>query len=150
MKQIKISSSIKVCLLQRMPSSLCLLRTAADSYLGIGPHRQKQTKKPKLCAYIFLSLFMSDEVNSPIKILCAYVCVCICMHECKCLPRPDEGVGSLELEMEVVVSQPVWLLGTELWSSIRAGCTLKHGAVSDLHSLLKPALPQMTVCISLQ
>ena len=47
MKQIKISSSIKVCLLQRMPSSLCLLGTAADSYLGIGPHRQKQTNKQK-------------------------------------------------------------------------------------------------------
>lgn len=95
---------------------------------------------------------MSDGVNSPIKILCVYVCVgvCKCMHECKCLPRPEEGVGSQELELQVVVSQPVWLLGTELWSSIRAACALKHGATSALHSLLKLALSHMNVCILLQ
>lgn len=36
----------------------------------------------------------------------------------------------LEVELQVVVSLPMWVLGTELGSSGRAGNTLKHEAIS--------------------
>lgn len=53
------------------PSSLFLLGTAVDSYLGIAP----QAKKKKVCIRFLESLFMSDGVNSIIKKICisAYV-----------------------------------------------------------------------------
>lgn len=33
---------------------------------------------------------------------------------------------SLELVLEVVVSCPVWMLGTELWFSVRAADAINH------------------------
>lgn len=37
---------------------------------------------------------------------------------------PEEGIRILELELQAVVSHPVWELGTELWSLARAASTL--------------------------
>lgn len=48
------------------------------------------------------------------------VCVCVCSAP----QRPEDGVGSLDLELEVVVNCPVWVLGTEQ-SSARGLCALR-------------------------
>lgn len=37
------------------------------------------------------------------------MCVCVCL----CLRRPESGVRSLELELQVVVSFQMWVLGTD-------------------------------------
>ena len=49
----------------------------------------------------------------------------------------------LELELQVLVSHLMWVLGIELWSSVRAVCEtsdLELQAQSRKHELLKPAL----------
>lgn len=35
---------------------------------------------------------------------------------CECPQRPEEGTEPLELDLKVVVSNLMWMLGTELWS----------------------------------
>ena len=39
--------------------------------------------------------------------------MCVCAHECLSPWRPKEGVRALGMELQVVVSCPVWVLGTE-------------------------------------
>lgn len=41
-----------------------------------------------------------------------YVHLCVCAHGH--VQRPEEGVGCLELELQVLVSCLVWVLGTNL------------------------------------
>lgn len=50
---------------------------------------------------------------------CVYVCVCV-PHVCRNPSRPEKKVlGSLELELQWVVSCLLWVLGTDLRSSAR-------------------------------
>lgn len=37
-------------------------------------------------------------------IMCIYVCLWVCTYECRCLWRPVEGVGTLGLELWIIVS----------------------------------------------
>lgn len=37
--------------------------------------------------------------------------------------RPEEASGLLDLELKVIVSHPVWGLGSEPWFPARAACT---------------------------
>lgn len=42
--------------------------------------------------------------------------MCLCervTHRCMCLSMSDKGMGPSELELQVVVSSPVWELGAE-------------------------------------
>lgn len=55
----------------------------------------------------------------------------------RCPQRPEKSIGS-HGAVVTVMSGPVWVLGTELWSSAMQ-CVLKHWAVS-------PAHPQ--ICVS--
>jgi hypothetical protein len=52
------------------------------------------------------------------------------MHR-KVAGRDQKGLSDpLELELQAVVSLPVWVLGTELRSSRRAPGVLNHGTIS--------------------
>lgn len=48
------------------------------------------------------------------------VSLCAGAYECWCLQRPERVQGPLELELEVVVNCPTWVLGNEFGSSGRA------------------------------
>lgn len=53
------------------------------------------------------------------------VFVFVCPHECRCqwMPEildPQKYAIPVELELQVVVSQLIWFLGTKLGSSVRA------------------------------
>ena len=54
------------------------------------------------------------------KMIFIYVYVCICV--CGCLQRQEEGLDPLGLEL--------WVLGTELGTSGKAGSALNCGAIS--------------------
>lgn len=53
--------------------------------------------------------------------LCTCLCVCIWVwaYEGRCLQRVENVVGSLQLELQVVVRHPTWVLGTGLRPSAR-------------------------------
>lgn len=46
------------------------------------------------------------------------------MLRCAHTERPEEGIGSLELDLQEIVSCPVWVLRIELWSSAKAASML--------------------------
>ncbi|KAL6031076.1 hypothetical protein STEG23_001349 [Scotinomys teguina] len=48
------------------------------------------------------------------------------------VPRGPEALDPLELELQVDVSHLMWVLGTELRSFERAGCTLSPAFLSHL------------------
>lgn len=54
------------------------------------------------------------------------------MHACECPRSPEEGAGSSEPELQVVVSWLTWVLGTKLWSFARAVRTLNREQLSSL------------------
>lgn len=41
--------------------------------------------------------------------LCVWVPSCECI--CQCPGKPEEGLASLDLELQTVLSYPVWVLG---------------------------------------
>lgn len=45
-----------------------------------------------------------------------YMCVLLYVYVCVCMQKPEEDVGSLELELLAVVTFPKWALRTTLWS----------------------------------
>lgn len=59
-----------------------------------------------------------------------------------CLQRPGRALESLEQELKVAVSFPVWGLGTEFKSLTRAVCALIHWAL-----VLDFTLPPLFVCL---
>lgn len=65
----------------------------------------------KMTVYLFCFMFK----------LYVYVCVCVwvCAHECKCWQRPERALGPPELELQMVLNHPTWILGTEFRSSAR-------------------------------
>ena len=69
--------------------------------------------------------------------VCVYICVCVCVCMyiyllCiyRCPQRPEEGIGTLELDLEEVMSHLRWVLGTEPRSSARAASALNLCAIS--------------------
>lgn len=52
------------------------------------------------------------------------------MYVCSAYGGQKRELDPLELELYMVISQPVWVLGTKLGTSVRAICTLIHGADS--------------------
>lgn len=58
--------------------------------------------------------------------MCVSVSIC---HVYLCHQPPGEGIRSLELELEVVVSCLAWVLGTKCMFPRRAASTLNHWAI---------------------
>lgn len=54
-----------------------------------------------------------------------YLCMRVCVHECRC-PKKPKALDVLDLESQVVVSGPTWVLGADLWFSERAIMHLKY------------------------
>ena len=52
---------------------------------------------------------------------------------CEC-PERSEALDSLALELQTVVSSPLWVLGTEPGSPAGAVCAPNCGAISPAHS----------------
>ena len=48
----------------------------------------------------------------------------VCIHKCSAQGDQKRASDPLELELEVVVSPLMWVLGTELGSSARTACIL--------------------------
>jgi len=48
--------------------------------------------------------------------VCVCVCVCVCVYPCVYMPRAGEAVDPLCLELQMVVSYPMWVLRIKLWS----------------------------------
>jgi hypothetical protein len=64
-----------------------------------------------------------------------YVCVCVLyacgyVHMSTGAQRGEKHRFPLELELQMVVVYPAWMLGTELGSSVRAVCALNCGTIS--------------------
>jgi hypothetical protein len=61
--------------------------------------------KPNLTVFLFKDLF-----------LCVSLCMCLSVytHECTRVQTPEEGIGSLRAELQVVVSCQVWVQGIQL------------------------------------
>lgn len=60
-----------------------------------------------------------------------HACVCVCMlYVCRYMQKLEENVRSQELELQVVVSHLVLVLGTKLGSSGRKSGDLNCGAIS--------------------
>lgn len=60
--------------------------------------------------------------------LCACVpaCLSVCVqHAYRCLWGPKEGTDPLKLEIQMVVSHPVWVLGPKPVSLFKSVSTLK-------------------------
>lgn len=64
----------------------------------------------------------------------------LCTHECRCLQRLKEGAGPLQLQYQEVMSQPAWVLGTELRTFARTVHALFILFVCEAGSLLKSHL----------
>lgn len=59
----------------------------------------------------------------------AHLCVGMCMYEYRCVLFRD-GADLLEPELWLVVSCPIWVLGTKFRSSEKARITFNHQAIS--------------------
>lgn len=59
-----------------------------------------------------------------------FIILKLCVHVCLCVSTGACGIQrhhiSLELELQVFVSQLTYVLGTTLWSSARIVYTLNH------------------------
>lgn len=53
---------------------------------------------------------------------CVCVCVLICAYECSACRVWKRMSDLLELELQAVVSHSIWVLGTELGSSLQEQC----------------------------
>lgn len=50
-------------------------------------------------------------------LICVRVCLCFLVESQQ---KPNKGVNSLELEFQLTVSHPAWVLGAELLSSVHS------------------------------
>jgi hypothetical protein len=77
---------------------------------------------------MFSCLVFLDILKDPFIIcVCVGACMSLCVLwicTCRCPQRPEEGIGSLELELHMVVNCPSWVLGTKSRSSARAASAL--------------------------
>ena len=64
------------------------------------------------------------------------VYVWVCVPECNTSGGQKRVLDSQDLMAQAVVSHPVWVLGTELWSSERAASILAAGTFLQLDILL--------------
>ena len=92
---------------------------------------------PSCCSYFGESLtckhhlkkyFYINYVCVHVSCVCVCVCVCVCMYicgfsACKGQRRTSDHQISL-LDLQVIVKNLIWVLGTELSSSARAVCPL--------------------------
>lgn len=58
--------------------------------------------------------------------ICVYVCVCVY----RCPQSPEEGVGCLELKLQIVLSHLMWVVGTKPRSSERTASAFNYWAIS--------------------
>lgn len=63
--------------------------------------------------------------------------------------RPEEGVGPRELESEMFVNHPTWMLEPELRSCARAVCFSNHSACLWNGKLPSKGIPQGSIAFSL-
>lgn len=57
------------------------------------------------------------------------VCVCVYAYEshvCTCLQRPEDGFGSLEVELSTAVTHLILILGTKLGLFTESGSGCNH------------------------
>lgn len=52
------------------------------------------------------------------------------MHVCAGTCGDEKSFGFSELELQVVMRYMMWMLGTKIWSSLRAASVLDHRAIS--------------------
>ena len=76
--------------------------------------------------------------------MCVFMCSCVCVCMCACVHvyigadahrALKRAPDSLELELQVVVSHLMWMLGMESGSSARATHGLKHLGISPAPGL---------------
>lgn len=61
-----------------------------------------------------------------------FMYVCVCVNMCMGAKGVQKRVmDPLELEVQALMSCPTWVLGIELWFSVRAASTLYHCAISS-------------------
>lgn len=66
---------------------------------------------------------------------CVVWCVCV-LSIWMCKQYVHAGTQGTQrycfpgLELEAYMDHPLWVLGPELWSSVRTACTLNHGDIS--------------------
>jgi hypothetical protein len=77
------------------------------------------------------------------------MCTCVCMCVCVCgrcvgtCGDQKRVLDLLELELQVVMNHPIWVLGTKLGSPGRAARALKHPAMfSTLSFEMRPPLTE--------
>lgn len=75
------------------------------------------------------------EISSFLRFILFFLIMCVCEYLCACAYKPqypersEEGAGSPAARLQVVVSCPLLVLGTELKSSSRASVTLNCWAI---------------------
>lgn len=67
-----------------------------------------------LGVFIFPFFWKRFILNYMCSFGCLYVVICLWVQ---CLQNSEEGVGSLELELQAIVSPLTWVLGTKLWKN---------------------------------
>lgn len=60
--------------------------------------------------------------------VCACVCTCVtCIWSCECrCPRGQKHLGPLEIELQLIVSPLLQILGAKLGFSAKAVCSFNH------------------------
>ena len=79
-------------------------------------------------------VFVFNKLKLFLMHVCVYVCVCVYMCivcvgvvvvvVCESLQRPEDSIKPLGAGLQVVVSCPVWVLGTKLRSFGKATSTI--------------------------
>jgi hypothetical protein len=112
-----------------------------------GLRRWKKEKGHKIAKDSSLSFSLSLSLSLSLSVC---VCVCVCVwererereieresaHDCRC-PLSSEASESLDLALQITVYYLMWVLGTELKSSVRAVCGLKLLSHLSSHSFPK-------------
>lgn len=102
---------------------LCVSNKQSDIVLGVPQGSLWITFE---CGfYLHLSIFLDSFF---IMFYYVYVCFWGGVWTCECWrPWSPDISGPPDVELQEVVSCPSWVLGTELWSFIRAVPALNHG-----------------------
>jgi hypothetical protein len=95
------------------------------------------------CLNLFLSIvlfFLFCVCLCVCVCMCVCVCVCVCVCMCVCICHVNAGayegqkrvLDALKLELQVALSCPMWVLGTEPRCSRRTESTLNCWAISPV------------------
>lgn len=108
------------------------MRTLPAHTLSLGWHKEDwHGLCTGCCANLWNIPYFLSEKRRFIPLLC--VCVWACIPTSECPGRPEECVGSLEVELQVVVSYPTCVLG-KLQSPVKAASTLTTKSPLQTHS----------------